>query len=187
MEPVLIVDDEPLMLKAITRLLNRAPCVIEGREYQLKVITFSDPVLALEYLRQHAVSMILSDYRMPVINGVELLTSALQLQPEAVRLIISGYADLEALMAAINQAQIYKFIAKPWNDYELVASIAQALRHRELLLDNQRLADICRLKLKHEHPQEAERRRLEALEPGITRVTWSEDGSLVLNSHDENE
>ncbi|MFC3914143.1 response regulator [Pseudaeromonas sharmana] len=186
METVLIVDDEPLMLKAITRLLSRAPCTFDGCTYNIKLLTFSDAHEALEYLRLHAVSLVLSDYRMPGLSGVELLSAALELQPQAMRMIISGYADLDALMAAINQAQIYKFIPKPWSDYELVSSIAQALRHRELLLDNQRLADMCRLKMKQDSPQEQERRRLEALEPGITRVRWSDDGALLLDPSDDN-
>lgn len=187
METVLIVDDEPLMLKALNRLLARAPCHCDGQTYALKVLTFSRPAEALDYIRQHAVSLILSDYRMPDMSGVALLTEALALQPQAVRLIISGYADLGALLAAINQAQIYKFIPKPWNDYELVSAIAQALRYRELLLDNQRLADICRLKMRLANPQEAERRRLEEIEPGITRVKWSADGALILEHPDDDQ
>ena len=114
-------------------------------------------------------------------DGVTLLSRCLAAQPEAPRLIISGYADLNALIAAINQAQIYRFIAKPWNDYELVTTIAQALRYRQLWLENQKLADLCRMTMSHVSPQERERRRLEQEVPGITQVKWGPDGSLLLD------
>ena len=181
MEQLVLVDDEPMMLKAIGRLLARIPCAFDGQVYPLKVISFTDPYAALGYVEAHAVSLILSDYRMPEMDGVTLLSRCLALQPEAPRLIISGYADLNALIAAINQAQIYRFVAKPWNDYELVTTIAQALRYRQLWLENQKLADLCRMTMSHVSPQERERRRLEQEVPGITQVKWGPDGSLLLD------
>ena len=85
-------------------------------------------------------------------------------------------------MRAINEVEIFRFIAKPWNDYELVAAIGQALHNRELLLENRRLADETRVKAGNMSAQELEAKRLEALEPGITKVNWAEDGSVVLDA-----
>lgn len=181
MEQLVLVDDEPMMLKALSRLLVRIPCAFDGQVYSLKVVSFTDPLAALAYVEAHAVSLILSDYRMPGMDGVTLLSRCLALQPEAPRLIISGYADLNALIAAINQAQIYRFIAKPWNDYELVTTIAQALRYRQLWLENQKLADLCRMTRGQLSSQERERQRLEQEAPGITQVKWGPDGSVVLD------
>ena len=65
MEKILLVDDEPLILKALVRLLQRTPCLCDGRLFKLELVTFSDPSKALEYVRNHQVSLVLSDYRMP--------------------------------------------------------------------------------------------------------------------------
>jgi Response regulator containing CheY-like receiver, AAA-type ATPase, and DNA-binding domains len=181
MERILLVDDEPLVLKAMYRLLNRTPCLCEGHLFRLELLTFTDPAVALEYVRAHEVSLILSDYRMPQMDGVALLSACRALQPDAPRLIVSGYADLNALIGAINEAQIYRFLAKPWRDYELVSTVAQALRHRQLQLENQRLADIYHLQRKALSPQELERQRLEMEEPGLTKVRWAADGSVILD------
>jgi CheY-like chemotaxis protein len=75
MEKILLVDDEPLILKALVRLLQRTPCLCDGRLFKLELVTFSDPSKALEYVRNHQVSLVLSDYRMPGMDGVELLTA----------------------------------------------------------------------------------------------------------------
>jgi FixJ family two-component response regulator len=103
------------------------------------------------------------------------------IQPDAARLILSGYGDLNVLMRAINEVRIYRFIAKPWNDYELVAAIGQALDNRRLLLENRHLADERRLEMGKLTPEELEAKRLEALEPGITKVRWGPDGSVILD------
>jgi len=102
-------------------------------------------------------------------------------QPDAARLILSGYADLNALLRAVNEVGIERFIAKPWNDYELMSAIAQALAHRELLLENRQLANLVRLEMGDATPEELEAQRLEAIEPGITEVNWGPDGSVLLD------
>lgn len=185
MEHIVIVDDEPMVLKAIGRLLRLIPCVFDGQRYELELHPYTDPLLALHHVKSHAVSMVLSDYRMPEMDGVSLLSECLAQQPSAIRLIISGYADLDALVAAINRAQIYRFISKPWRDYELVTTLAQALRHRQLMLENQKLADICRLQMKTLSAQDRELKRLEEMEPGITKVRWGPDGSILLSEDQE--
>ena len=118
---------------------------------------------------------------MPGLNGVQFLKAVRQIQPDAARLILSGYADLNGLIGAINEAGISRFISKPWNDYELISALGQTLALRELTLENQRLADQARLAAGVITAEEIERKRLEAEEPGITQVNWGPDGSVLLD------
>jgi response regulator RpfG family c-di-GMP phosphodiesterase len=145
------------------------------------VDTFSAPQAALEKARHTAYDLALADYRMPEMDGVQFLTALRKIQPDTARLILSGYADLNGLIAAINEAGISRFIAKPWNDYELVAAIGQALAMRELTLENQHLADQVRLAAGAISAEEIERKRLETEEPGITQVLWGADGSVLID------
>ena len=181
MTRILIVDDEVSILSALGRLLRRAPCVCGDEVFALTVDCFASPRQALEKAACTAYDLALCDYRMPVVNGVEWLKALRRLQPDTARLIMSGNADLTALVGAINEAGICRFIAKPWNDAELVATLGEVLAQRKQLLENQRLADEARLADGTISAQEAERRRLEALEPGITRVIWGPDGSVLLD------
>lgn len=181
MSHILIVDDEESILKALRRVLPAVPCTYGQRTYALEVSTFSSAAAALDQARREPFDLFLSDYRMPGMDGIEFLQAAKALQPDAARLILSGYADLNALLRAVNDVGIERFIAKPWNDYELTAAIAQALAHRELLLENRQLANLVRMEMGDTTPEAVEAARLEALEPGITQVNWGPDGSVVLD------
>lgn len=178
---IMLVDDEENILKALRRLLTITPCVYDGIEYKIRVDSFSTADEALEFARHNAVDLVLSDYRMPRKDGVTFLKEFKEIQPNAARLILSGYADLNAVIGAINEAQIYRFINKPWNDYELVSSIAQALAYRNLMLENLHLADKARVDNGAMSAQELERKRLEEQEPGITSVNWGPDGSVIFD------
>lgn len=181
MNRVLLVDDEPGVLKALKRVLTLVPCRHDGVSFPLQIDLADSPAKALELIRGHSYDLILSDFRMPGMDGVQLLKAAREIQPGAARMILSGYADLNGVMAAINEAQIVRFLCKPWSDYELVSAIAQALAYRGLLLENQRLADLVRLQNGRLTAQDYERARLEEAEPGITAVRWADDGSVLLD------
>ena len=181
MSHVLIVDDDEAILKALRRVLTLTPCPVGGEVRRLKVDIFSSPEDALEQAQQTAYDLVISDYRMPGMSGVQFLKAFREIQPDAARLILSGYADLDGLIGAINEAGIIRFLSKPWNDYELVSSIGQALALRELMQENQRLADQARLAMGTLSAEEFERKRLEAEEPGITKVKWGPDGSVLLD------
>ncbi len=181
MNRILIVDDEEAILKALVRLLRAAPCSYGGRTFSLEIHCASSPRAALEKARIEDFDLFISDYRMPEMDGVEFLKTAKALQPDAARLILSGYADLNALIRAVNDVGIERFIGKPWNDYDLLSAIGQALAHRELLLENRQLANLVRIEMGDASPESLEAQRLENLEPGITAVNWGPDGSILLD------
>jgi YesN/AraC family two-component response regulator len=181
MSRILIVDDEEPILRSLRRVFSLTPCFAGNKTYPLTVDTFNVAATALEKARHTAYDLVLSDYRMPGMDGVKFLKAFKEIQPDAVRMILSGYADLNGLIGAINEAGISRFLSKPWNDYELVSAIGQALALRELTLENQRLADQARVAMGRLSAEELERKRLESEEPGITRVMWGEDGSVLLD------
>ncbi|MCL5959502.1 MAG: response regulator [Chloroflexi bacterium] len=120
-QTVLIVDDEQNILSSFRRLLRK-----EGYE----VITMSSGPEALSLLKENAMapSVIVSDYRMPGMNGVEFLSHVRTLCPDTIRIILSGYADADMIHAAINEGQIYRFIAKPWDDEEVRTVLRSAVK-----------------------------------------------------------
>jgi len=178
MSKLLIVDDEPNVLNALRRMcLNHdvAPAIPAP-----DVATFTSPVQALEHLREHPVDLVISDFRMPEMDGAAFLTQARELQPGSARIVISAYADIEGIMRAINDAGIFQFVSKPWSDHELKTIIVQILAHRALLAENHIIASEVRRQRGIITAQQAELDRLELETPGITRVRWTEDGGVLL-------
>jgi response regulator RpfG family c-di-GMP phosphodiesterase len=178
MAKLLIVDDEPNVLSALRRMcLNHdaAPAIPEP-----DVVTFTSPVQALDHLRHHPVDLVISDFRMPEMDGAAFLTQARELQPNSARIIISAYADIEGIMRAINDAGIFRFVSKPWSDRELKTAIVQVLAYRALLVENQQFANEVRRQRGIITEQQAELDRLELETPGITRVRWTDDGGVLL-------
>ena len=134
MQRILIVDDEPNVLNSLRRALHGA----------YRVETFDSPEAALAHCREEQYDLVLADYRMPGMDGIEFLKRFGRLQPDAARLVLSGQADFDAVADSINEAHVFRFVAKPWDDAELAATLAQALAHRATLLENRRLAELCR-------------------------------------------
>lgn len=178
---IILVDDEQNILNALRRLFaSPSSQDAGGQKYEVEI--FISPQQALRRAEEGVVfDLVISDYRMPEMDGVAFLKAFRSIQPNAERLILSGYADLDALVGAINEAQIFRFITKPWHDYELKSAVALALAHRDLLRDNQRLADQVRMQIGVISKQEMALRRLEEESPGITKVHWGEDGSVIFD------
>lgn len=128
---LLVVDDEENILRAVVRLLRR-----DG----YAVLTATGGQQGLELLAQHPVGVILSDQRMPGMTGSEFLERAKALRPQTVRLMLSGYTDLQSVTDAINRGAIYKFLTKPWDDELLRANVREAFEQYELRTERDRLA-----------------------------------------------
>ena len=129
MNNILLVDDDERILFSLRRLLGCTPCTCEGLNFQLKVEVCHDPLEAIEYVRHHALDLVIADYRMPQMDGITFLKKCREIQPSMSRMLLSGHADLETMISAINEVQIYRFLSKPWDDDELVSSIGQCLAH----------------------------------------------------------
>ena len=143
---LMIVDDDLLMLQALQRELNGSYTHGVFGMYQLEVQCFEHVEAALQEAHEQQYDAVICDYAMPELDGIELLRMFRELQPDAVRILISGVADMDVLVAAVNKANVGYFVGKPWRDYELRVAIDRALAHRELELDNRFLADLLRLK-----------------------------------------
>lgn len=172
MYKLILVDDEDNVLRSLRRALATEP---------YEVATCHSGAEALTLMESTEVDLILSDYRMPGMDGVALLTECRERWPDTARLILSGYTDLEALMGAINGAQIYRFINKPWQDYDLKTAIFNALSHRAVLLDNRHLAEQVRWQESQLNRQQRLLAKLETEAPGITQVKWADDGSVIMD------
>jgi DNA-binding NtrC family response regulator len=175
MKRVLLVDDETNILQALRRILTRA-----FRD-EVLVESFVDPRAALTRAAEAAFDVVISDFRMPLLDGVSFLKAFREIQPDTVRMILSATTDFDALVTAVNEAEIHRYLIKPWADDEVVAAVRGALEKHALELEERRLADESRLKHGAITPEELEMRRLEEEEPGITRVKWGPDGSVLLD------
>lgn len=128
---LLIVDDEPNVISALRRALR-------GEGY--RVLTARSGESGLQILEQEAVDVVLSDQRMPGMSGIDFLRQAKALRPATVRMVLSGYSELNSMAAAVNEGAIYKYLTKPWDDDFLRASIREAFARKGLSDENRRLA-----------------------------------------------
>jgi putative nucleotidyltransferase with HDIG domain len=132
---VLFVDDEVNILKAVQRLL---------RPEDMTVLCASTGEEALEILSKTKTQVVVTDQRMPEMSGVDLLSSVRQRHPDIVRMMLTGYTEMNVAVEAINRGEIYRLITKPWNDDELRATIRQAFEQADLKDEIKRLNHITR-------------------------------------------
>jgi putative nucleotidyltransferase with HDIG domain len=132
---VLFVDDEINILKAVKRLLRNEPW---------EVLCASRPQEALELLDTTAVQVVVSDQRMPEMSGVDLLAAVRERHTDVVRMMLTGYTEMNVAVEAINRGEIFRLITKPWNDEELKATLRQAFDHFDLKEEIKRLNQVTR-------------------------------------------
>ena len=128
---LLLVDDEPNVLSALRRVF---------RQENYEVVCCTDPIAASTLLCTEAFQVIISDYMMPAMNGGDLLKHARAVQPDTIRIMLTGHADVNAVVGAVKSGAVYKFILKPWNDDDLRITIALALEQHALKRKNTLLA-----------------------------------------------
>jgi DNA-binding NtrC family response regulator len=132
---ILIVDDEQAVLDGLARSLRRPEYV---------VLSAASPDAAVELLRQNAVDVVISDHLMPGMTGIEFLKLVRDRYPDTVRIMLTGHADTETAVKAINQGEIYRFLSKPCPAVELQVTVHLALEQLALSRENRRLLAIIR-------------------------------------------
>jgi len=174
----LLVDDEINISKALRRLLLNNAIAPQLPEFMVTI--HDSPKRALDWAVDQRVDLVISDYRMPGMDGVTFLTQLKEMQPDIACLLLSANADMQGVTRAINDVGIFRFLIKPWNDRQLKEAISEALKSQALVIENRRLADEVRVQNGVISKHELELARLEEASPGITRVRWSEDGGVLL-------
>ena len=126
---ILIVDDEPSVLNSLKRTLRKEHDVILSR----------DGFSAIQVLNEQEIAVIIADQRMPKMNGVTLLEKAMEIQPDTARILVTGYSDIQAVIDAINEGNVYYYIHKPWEPEDVRLIIRQAIDRYNLIQTNRSL------------------------------------------------
>ena len=130
---ILLVDDEPNILSSLRRVL---------RPNGFTIFTAESGALGLEILEQHPVNLVVSDMRMPGMDGAKFLEHVRERWPDTMRILLTGYSDVSSTIDAINRGEIYRYISKPWQEDDLLLVIRDALEKQRLLKENERLLAI---------------------------------------------
>jgi two-component system, probable response regulator PhcQ len=165
---ILIVDDEENVLNALRRSL---------RKEQYELFFASEPAQALEILKTQPVDLVLSDHLMPNMTGLELLKKVRDRYPSCMRLMLTGHADMQTAIDAVNHGEIYRFLTKPWDDNEIKVTLNLAFERLDLELENRRLLAMVR-------KQQAQLQRIETEYPGIARLNRDSNGAILIDSED---
>ena len=129
---VLCVDDEKNILNSLKRLL---------RKEAYRLVTASGGEEGLQKLASEEICLVVSDHRMPEMSGIEFLHKVKNQYPDVIRIILTGYTEVDSITESINRGHIYKFLLKPWNDQNLILEIRQALDQYDLVKANKELHD----------------------------------------------
>ncbi|MFH1488953.1 MAG: response regulator [Pseudomonadota bacterium] len=127
---ILCVDDEANILHSLKRLLRKEP---------YRLLTASSGREGLEILKGEDVHLIISDQRMPDMSGTEFLARVKEDYPDIIRIVLTGYTEVDSITDSINKGHIYKFFLKPWNDEHLKLEVREALNHYDLIQSNREL------------------------------------------------
>lgn len=173
---ILCVDDEANILSALRRTLT---------SFGYNVITAQSGQEGLKTLQKEAVQLVISDMRMPGMDGVSFLEYVSVRWPDTVRVLLTGYSSLESTIDAVNRGHVYCYIAKPWDDDDLKVTVSQALRYHDVLMENKRLADKVRSQQDQMQEQQREIDRLKEEHPELMSVERDSGGAITIEDNDE--
>lgn len=166
---VLLLDDDPEIVGLIQDELNTPP---HGR-YCYDVESFTEPLKALDRAKEKQFDIVITDYQMPLMDGIQFLKAMLLIQPDCARIVLSGESGTNELIRMINEAHVYRFIPKPWHSYFLKGSVAQAIDCNAALIEHKQLAELV-------HSLDIPTDEIE--EDTLDRLLIVDDDALVLNS-----
>ncbi len=162
---VLFVDDEANVLNALRRSLRKEP---------YEQLFAQDPKEALEILGKRNVDLVISDHLMPSMDGLSLLKMVKEHYPKIIRVLLTGHADVQMTIAAINEGEVFRFLTKPWDDAELKVTLKNIFEFIDIRRENQVLLDTVR-------KQRVFIDKLESEHPGLLIVERDESGAIVLD------
>lgn len=163
-DDILFVDDEAQVLKALKRALM---------DENYEIHSASSGAEAIEILDSKPIKVIVSDERMPGMQGSELLELVNLRRPEIIRILLTGHASIDAALMAVNRGEIFRFFVKPWDDLELKLALRLAVDKYNLEMENRRLLTALRTQSFKVH-------QVEERHPGSTRLKKNADGSIDL-------
>ena len=174
---LLFVDDDPNVLKALERLFH-------NENYQIH--TASGGAAGLAILKEHAVDLIISDMRMPDMDGSEFFANVFHSWPETVRILLTGFADLQSTIDAINSGRVYRYCSKPWNDVELKQLVAGGLEQKWLREERDHLSSVIsrqneELKRLNVHLEDRVEQRTAELKRSLYQIDQAHKSLLLRN------
>ncbi len=172
---ILLVDDDEGVLRALERVLLRGG-------YNVRPV--SDAATALRGCRDDRYDVVISDYRMPEMDGVEFLNAVREMHPRIIRIMLSGEADREAVLASINEADVFRFLTKPWDDQGLLDAVAEAIAHRHAKQEAAEALEFHRRETDRDYQRQQMLEELEKEAPGITDVNWSPNQTIIIDDSD---
>lgn len=161
---ILIVDDEEFVRNALSRAL---------RSEDFDIRTADGPKAGWDALMERPADIVLSDFKMPRMSGLEFLRRVREEFPDTIRIMLTGHADVETVIDAVNTSEIYRFLTKPWADDELKLVLRLAASHLESMRENRRLVEVVTR-------QAALIQEVENRHPGITRIARDAGGAVVI-------
>ena len=174
MRRILILDDETAVANALRRTLRSAFPLEE-----VVIETFDEPEAAVLRAGEQDFDVVISDYRMPGLNGADVLQLVKGLQPDATRIVVSATTEYIDIIEAVNRAEVFRYVAKPWQQDELIATVKEAFERRDSLVQA-RTGQSAVPPGPRADQHEIALRRLEEEEPGITHVDRDEHGNIRL-------
>ena len=160
---ILVVDDEEFFTENIKHVLS---------DKNYNVITAPSGQEGLEILKKQQISMVISEYKLPLMNGLEFLEKVRIIYPDILTIMITDQADIELAIKAINEAGVYKFLLKPWDDIDFKSTIKKTLESLQVIKERDGL-------IRKVKTHEATLKDLEKRYPGITKVERDEEGYIL--------